>query len=59
MHVDVYADFVGRDSSPLKHHGGVANAGRKQIVETIREKCRGPLRLKPSCFLVWRVCGVA
>ena len=59
MHVDVHGDFVSRDSTPSEPHGGIADAGRQQIAETIREKRRGPLRLKPSCLLVWRVCGAA
>ena len=59
MHVVVQGDFVSRDSTQLERHGGVADAGRQQIVETIREKRRGPRRLKPSCLLVWRVCGAA
>ena len=59
MHVVVHADFVSRDSTPSERHGGVADPSRQQIVETLRQKRRGPLRLKPSCLLVWRVCGAA
>ena len=32
----VHADFISRDSTPSERHGGVADASRQQIVETIR-----------------------
>ena len=57
VHVDVHAQLISRDTLPSEDHGGVADASCQQIIETFREKRRGPLRLKSSCLVVWRVCG--